>query len=272
MEAHRGAIHSIETDVSHKKIVTACADGLVRVFNRNNVDSNQELVIELELDASSGPVTKAIFLNQGELIASSYFSGKVVVWKYEAGRFNKKHEKQLLSGSVNSIAGKWKGNSFTLYCACSDGNIRILEVDNSFNTAETEVFCHRFGVSSVSTTEHGFATGGMDYSTALWEDKTEIKRFRDHKGFVTDVAVCPANCFKIFCMATCSKDGTVIIYTKKEEKYESQIIDMEEPCYSLSWSASGFTLSVGYGKSKFKSFVPDSSGKFKEVHLKKIEN
>lgn len=266
MEVHKDAIHSIETDFSQKRIVTACSDGLVRVFSRDA----QELSMELELDAGAGPVTKAIFLNQGELIASSYFSGKVVVWKLEGGRFGKKLERQICSGSVNALAGRWNGASFTLFCACSDGNVRILEIDSAFGVAEDTVFCHRFGVSSVSATERGFATGGMDYSAAVWEEKTEVQRFRDHKAFVRDVAVCPANSFGIFCMASCSEDGTVAVYTKGENGFESQIIQIGEPCYSVCWSASGFSLSVGYGEAKFKCFVPDGR-EFMEVGVAKME-
>lgn len=271
MEVHKGIIHSIEADFSQKRVVTACSDGLVRVFNRGG-EEPCELAMELELDAGCGPVTKAIFLNQGELIASSYFSGRVVVWKYEGGRFSKRYEKEVVGGSVNDISARWCGTSFVLYCACSDGNVRILSIDGSFNATETDVFCHRFGVSSVCATENGFVSGGMDYSSAVWEDTTETARFRDHRGFVRDVAVCPANCFKIFCMASSSEDGRVIIYTKRGDGYESQVIDIGEPCYSLSWSVSGFSLCVGYGESKFKCFVPDSSGKFKEVGLEKIGN
>nr|AGE94939.1 protein transport protein sec13 [Encephalitozoon cuniculi] len=272
MDIHKDTIHSIETDFSQKKIVTACSDGMVRVFAKGSSVPPYELNLELELDGDSGPATKAIFLNQGEFIASSYFSGKVIIWKYEGGRFNKKSERQILSGSVNDISGRWNGSSFTLFCACSDGTVRILDIDSSFNTTESEVFCHRFGVSSVSATESGFVSGGMDYSVAVWDGTSEAARFRDHKGLVRDVAACPANSFKLFCMASCSEDGTVVIYTKRGEEYESQKITLEEPCYSLSWSFSGFSLSVGYGSSKFKCFVPDGSGKFKEVGLKKVES
>ncbi|AFN84115.1 protein transport Sec13-like protein [Encephalitozoon romaleae SJ-2008] len=272
MDIHKDAIHSIETDFSQKRILTSCSDGMVRIFSKGTAESPHDLALELELNGNSGPATKAIFLNQGEFIASSYFNGKVIIWKYEGGRFNKKYEKQLLNGSVNDIAGRWDGDSFTLFCGCSDGNVRILTVDSSFSATESEVFCHRFGVSSVSAMENGFVSGGMDYSVAVWEGNEEVARFRDHKGFVRNVAVCPTNSFKLLCIATCSEDGSVIIYTRKGSEYKSQKIILEEPCYSLSWSFSGFSLSVGYGSSKFKCFVPDSNGEFKEVKLKKVES
>ncbi|ADM12633.1 protein transport Sec13-like protein [Encephalitozoon intestinalis ATCC 50506] len=272
MDIHKDTIHSIETDFSQKKIVTSCSDGIVRVFSKGTADSPHNLALEMELNGNSGPATKAIFLNQGEFIASSYFSGKVIVWKYENGKFNKKYEKQLLNGSVNDISGRWNGGSFTLFCGCSDGNVRVLAVDSSFGVTESEIFSHRFGVSCVSATENGFVSGGMDYSVAVWEGSEEVARFRDHKGFVRDVSVCPPNSFKLFCMASCSEDGTVMIYTRNEGEYKLQKIVLDEPCYSLSWSFSGFSLSVGYGDSRFKCFVPDSSGEFKEVGLKKIES
>lgn len=271
MDIHKDTIHSIETDFSQKKIVTACSDGMVRIFSKGSPASDHDLVFESELDAASGPVTKAIFLNQGELIASSYFSGKVIVWKYEAGTFAKKYEKQLLAGSVNDVSARWAGSSFTLFCACSDGHVRVLTIDSSFGASEEEVFCHRFGVSSVSATETGFVSGGMDYSVAVWEGNNEVARFRDHKGFVRAVAACPPNSFKMLCIASCSEDGSVIIYTKDGDKYKPQAIPLGEPCYSLSWSASGFSLTVGYGESRFKCFVPDSSGQFREIGLKRID-
>jgi protein transport protein SEC13 len=272
MEVHKDIIHSIETDISQKRVVTACSDGMVRVFSRKSTEDALDMAMDSELVADAGPATKAVFINTGEFIASSYFTGKLLLWKLEGSTYTKKYEKQLPNGSINSISSVFRGTSFDIYCACSDGNVGILTVSSSpsFNVVEDRVFCHRFGVSAVSGYDGGFVTGGMDYSVAIWENGEEVARFRDHKGFVRDVAVSPQGCFKLFCMATCSEDGTVMIYTKKGDRYESQRITVGEPCYTLAWSASGFTLSVGYGESKFKCYVPDGSGEFTEVTLTKV--
>ncbi|KAM0671796.1 hypothetical protein OCOL_001238 [Ordospora colligata] len=272
MDIHKDTIHSIEADFSQRRIVTASSDGLIRVFSNGQIDASDSLALDSELNASLGPATKAIFLGNGELIVSAYFCGMVIVWKSEGGRFVKKLEKQLFEGSVNDLDASCVDGTFVLYCACSDGNVRIMKIGNTLGSADVEeVLCHRFGVSSISATENGFVSGGMDYSVAIWENGKEVARMRDHKAFVRDVAVCPTNAFKIFCMASCSEDGNVIIYTNKQGGYATQTINLNEPCYSLSWGSSGFSLSVGYGDSKFKCFVPDASGAFKEVGLRRVE-
>jgi protein transport protein SEC13 len=270
MECYDGTIHSIDSDFSETRVVASSSDAKVRVFLLEGI----KLSLESELVGHDGPVTKAIFLNHGELIASSCYTGQLIIWKMEGRGYEKKFEKKVFNGSINTLSHKWDKSSFTVYCGCSDGRVRALSFDTGFNLTEDEIYCHRYGVSCMSNNSECLITGGMDFSVALWPifKPKEIHRFQDHTSFVRDVSVCPSNGFKLLCFASCSDDGNVIIYTQDGPGFKKQIISIGEPCYSLSWSKAGFSLCVGYGSSCFKSYSPDSSGEFVEVEITKLED
>lgn len=266
MDVHKGTIHSIEPDVYEKRIVTASSDGVVRVFENTELpDKPVKMELECELVSDSGPCTKAVFVNQGELIVSSYYSGKLILWKREANNYSIKAEKEIFSGSINDISSVFVGDVVKIYCACSDGNVRIVEIDSSGTFKQKEIFAHRFGVNSIHANSSYFVTGGLDYSVVVWENDKELARLRDHKGYVRDVAIANNGIFDIFCFASGGEDHKVIIYTKDVNDFRKQEIDMKEPVYSLSWSKSGFSLSVGYGDGQFKCFVPGDDNSFREV-------
>ncbi|KAF7684700.1 Protein transport protein SEC13 [Astathelohania contejeani] len=267
MEAHTDLIHSIDSDLSEQRIVTASSDKIVRVFNVK--DAN--LTLQAELKGHNGPVTKAIFLNKGEMIASCSYNGTLIIWKLEGNNYGKKYEKQLFNGSINSICCNWHGDSFTIYSGCSDGRVRTSIFDSTLQVKESDFYCHRYGVSTVSSNEKYLVTGGMDSTVGIFRlsDMSEMQRFKDHSNFVRCVAICPKNEFGITCFASCSDDGTAIIYNL-DGGFSKQVIKIGEPCYSLGWSRSGFSLTIGYGESKFKTFIPDASGKFKETDMEKL--
>lgn len=257
----------MESDVSETRVITASSDRVVRIFKAN--DNN--LTLESEISGFKSPVTKAIFLNLGELICVSCYTGDLYIFKLEGTSYSKKYEKKIFEGSINAISHLWLDDRFKVFCGCSDGNLLVIEFDSRFNTTESRIFCHRFGVSCVSSNQHYLVTGGIDYSTIVFDLKEmkELARNKDHKALVRDVSVCNIGEFDIFCFASCSDDGRVIVYNKIGNIFNKQVIEIHQPVYSLSWSKTGYSLSVGYGDSEIKHFVPDISGIFKEVPLKK---
>lgn len=269
MEAQREIVHSMEADYSETRVVTASSDRIIRLFKLNGAS----LIPESEIQGLPGPVTKAIFLNKGEFVCASFYTGELVVWKLEGSAYSKKFEKKLFEGSVNAISHLWLESSFRVFCGCSDGVLRIVDFDAKFSITESKIPVHRFGISCVSNNEQYLMTGAMDHTTAIFDLKSmkEIKKNTEHKGFVRDVGVCSVGEFEIFCFASCSDDGTVIIYNRFDNEFHPQVIEIGEPVYSLAWSRTGYSLSVGYGESQVKHFVPDISGVFKEVALKKAE-
>lgn len=269
METKHEIIHSMETDYTESRLLTASSDSVIRLFKIEGLS----IIPETELKGLPGPVTKAIFLNRGEFLCASFYTGEVLIWKLEGSAYNKKFEKKLFEGSVNAISHLWLDNSFRVFCGCSDGHLRILDFDTRFSVKESKIFCHRFGISSVSSNERYLMTGSMDHTTTIFDIKSmhEIKKNTDHKNVVRDVSVCSVGEFDIFCFASCSDDGTVVVYNKDGSEFKKQVIDIGQPAYSLAWSKTGYSLSVGYGESSIKHFVPDISGSFKEVEMKKAE-
>lgn len=269
MEVQREIIHSMAADSSETRIITASSDRTVRLFRLNGED----LAREAEIRDLPGPVTKAIFLNKGELIGASCYTGELLIWKLEGTSYSRKFEKKLFDGSINAISHQWLESSFRVFCGCSDGNLRIVEFDTKFGTVETQVFCHRSGISSVSNNDRYLMTGSMDHTTAIFDIRSmkEVRRNTDHSKVVRDVGVCSVGEFDIFCFASCSDDGTVVIYNKDGDEFKRQVIEIGQPVYSLAWSRTGYSLSIGCGDSCVKHFVPDISGLFKEVPLKKSE-
>ncbi|KAK1350593.1 hypothetical protein LUQ84_3532 [Hamiltosporidium tvaerminnensis] len=258
-------ILSMDADAQEHRMLATTAEKLIKIYTIDNDQINPEF----ELKGHDGPVTSAKFINKGELIASCCFTGKVIIWKLEGNSYNKKFERKIFEGSLNSLSVKNIENGFIVFCACSDGNVRTLQFDFSLNYSEDLFFAHRFGVTCIDNNDLYVVTGGLDSNVTLWDlkEKKEIETFSDHKKFVRAVAVCPANEFNILTFASCAEDGSLVIYSREDDCIVKQIIEMGSPCYSVSWSASGFSLCVGYGDSFFKTFVPDVSGKFKEVEI-----
>lgn len=273
MESLTGIIHSIQTDIYEKKIVTASSDGIVRVFD-NIAEPGVEPCLEQkqELEGSYGACTKAVFINEGEFIASSYFTGKLVLWKREAGAYVMATMKDVFSGTIYDIDALYNEDTIVVYCACSDGLLRIVKISPGYTITEEEFVAHRFGATSVSASRSHVVSGGLDNSVVLWVNNEEKVRLRDHKGFIRDVKISKDNVFGFLCFASCSEDGFVNIYTEIGGDLKKQIIEIGEPVYSLSWSRTGFSLSVGYGTNGFKCFTPGSDGTFKEVELTKCDN
>ncbi|EEQ83089.1 hypothetical protein NCER_100084 [Vairimorpha ceranae BRL01] len=269
MEVHKGTIYSIERDIFEKKLITASSDGFIRIFvNKKEPDDKIDLHLEHELDSMHGKLIKAIFLNHNEYLASAHSSGHVVIWKLDTNNtYAVKHEEQVFTGCINDISSNFNNEIINIYCACEDGKVRILNLKNDENIVVSEFTAHRFGISTIDSNNTFVVTGGLDYSTAVWENNKEIIRFRDHTSLVRDVCISPNNVFNILCFASCGEDCKVFIYWRHFEDFLKQEIILDEPVYSLSWSKSGFTLSIGYGQNKFKCYEPGNEGKYVEVEL-----
>ncbi|ELA40987.1 uncharacterized protein VICG_01946 [Vittaforma corneae ATCC 50505] len=266
MEQIESKIRSMDSDLSEKFVVTACEDSLVRLFTIK--DRNMEFLTELT--GHTGVVTKAVFINQGELIASSDFSGKLIVWKLEGHSFVKRSETKVSNGPIYDIAVRYTDSSFTIFCGCDNGILRTVVFDNNFKATVTEQEIHRYGIITVSCNLHFVATGGLDCTAALIS-KDNIEYLKHHQGAVNSVALAPTDDEKHTILATCSEDGKLAFIFKEDDSIRTQEIKLKEPCYSLDWSKTGFVLTVGYGSEEFKSYIQGENGEYEEVPMKKVE-
>ncbi|RVD90967.1 transport sec13 [Tubulinosema ratisbonensis] len=269
MQAQKEIIYSMDADLSEKRLVTASSDRVVRTYKIEDT----QLILDQELSGHDSPVTKAIFLNKGELICSGCYTGELFIWQLEGSSFVKKFSTKVFNGSINSISHLFLENSFKIFCACSDGKVRILTFDFKLNFKTEELNVHKFGITSISSNEKYFITGGVDNKVFLFDIKTnkEIYSFNEHTNIVRDVSIAKTNEFDLDVFASCSDDGSVVIYYFEKEVIKKQVIQINEPLSSLAWSKRGYSLSVGYGENMVKHYVPDVDGYFKEVDLERVE-
>jgi len=268
METSCSTIHSVDTDLSEKFVVAGCEDSILRLF------TIKDLSLELlyELSGHSGTITKVLFINQGELIASSDFNGKLILWKLEGTVFVKKSETQVHSGPIYDISVRYSDKEVTVFCGCDGGLLKTVSFDSSLKTTITEQEIHKYGVISVSCNNEYIVTGGLDCVVCLLT-KDGVEHLKHHQGAVNAVALSPGlpNNKDDFMLATCSEDGKLFLIKKSNENVSNQEIDLGEPAYSLDWSRTGFTITVAYGKNKYKSFAVNGEDKFEEVSMEKVE-
>ncbi|WUR02196.1 protein transport protein SEC13 [Vairimorpha necatrix] len=268
MDVHKETIQSIKKDIFEKRIVTTSIDGIIRIFeNKSQPDNALDFSLECEIKSDHGSCLKAVFMHNNEYIAASFSSGMLLILKKDfKNSYAIKYEHQVYTGVINDISSSYN-NKYNIHCACADGKIRTVSFQEGENLQVSEITAHRFGISTIDSNSNFIVSGGIDYSIAIWENEKEIVRFRDHSCYVREVCIAPDNIFSILCFASCGDDGKVFIYWKYKEEYLKQEIVLDGPVYSLIWSKSGFTLSIGYGSNKFKCYEPKKDGKFEEVEL-----
>lgn len=267
MDAIACQIRTMDSDLSEKFIVSACEDSLVRLFTVKN--NNMELLAQLS--GHKGIVTQALFIHHGELIASSDFEGKLIIWKLENSNFVKKTELQVTKGPIYDIAARYSENgSITVFCGCDNGKLKTVVFDSNLKSTVKEEDIHRYGVISVDCNAEYTVTGGTDCSVGLIRDG-EIEHFKHHSGSVNAVAIAPNSQEQRVLFASASEDGTLVFIKKDLQNVKKQEINIGEPCYDLDWNRTGFVLTVGYGEGNFKSFIMGENETFEEIPMEKIQ-
>lgn len=253
MDTKEIIVFNIDTDYNEEKMLKATSEG-IELYNINN----EEIIMDTTLKSHTDPVVKAIFF--GKDIVSVDFGGKFIYWKFD-GSYSVLFEKNLGS-TVNTMCGNEVEKIILIGMA--DGRIKKLFLGEEIE--ENEVFAHTCGISAMDCNKKYLVTGGMDNLVFIWDlNLRKIGEKSYHDDFVRDVSICNI-IFDFFTFASCGNDGKLIIYDK-----DFQVIDLEEPCYSLDWTKSGYCLSVSYGENKYKAFVPGDDGKFVEAELTPLE-
>lgn len=266
MEVHTEPINSVSINSTEDLALTGSMDKKLRIFALEN----NNLRFLYELVGHQSEVTKAIFIGGTDMIASADFTGNLLLWVMDSKKHVLKQRIKVFEGAITSLAGQFNKDA-TVYCGCADGKIRAYKVTDTEYGA-TEMSSNEYGVTCLSCNDEYLVSGGIDFRVNLYSNNKLLETCADHENRVNDVAVCPSNKFGVFCFASCSDDKSVIIYTKEKDGYKKQRIDIGEECYELSFSKTGFCLTVGYGKNNFKAFVPDENGNFKETEVEDIVN
>jgi len=253
------------------------------------------------LNGHEGPVWQVSWAHPkfGNVLASCSYDRRVIIWKEEErNKWVLVYDFQEHESSVNSIC--WAPHEFglTLACASSDGFVSVINYKEGSSSWEFSKFvAHQMGVNCVSwapaqvpgflvdTTSAAaplvrrLATGGCDNLVKLWKFDDSIKQWvsdgelTHHKDWVRDVAFAPHAWLPGSTLASCSHDGTVVVWTKPSSGagtvgansggWQIQPLPkFPEVVWRISWSLAGSILAVAVGDNKVTLWKETTEGTF----------
>jgi protein transport protein SEC13 len=173
----------------------------------------------------------------GNILASSSYDGKVIIWREQNGQWQKIYDVALHTASVNLVSWAPHEAGCLLACASSDGNVSVLEFkDNSWSHqifqacgsgVNSVSWAPAFAPGQMTSAASGaaapqparrFVTGGSDCQVKIWEFSPETASWNNvqilpgHTDWVRDVAWSPTVLSKSY-IASASQDKTVRIWT-----------------------------------------------------------
>jgi len=276
---HDDMIHDAQLDYYSKKLATCSSDRTIKVFEVSNGDSNSQKQVA-ELKGHEGPVWQVSWAHPkfGCVLASCSYDRKVCVWKEtSANVWSKVYEYDKHESSVNSIA--WAPHEFglCLACASSDCNLSVLTYRGDNWEVQKIPQAHAIGVNAVSWAPavpvtslvasgatapvyiKRFVTGGCDNLVKIWrfyenENAWKLEETLEHHvDWVRDVAYAPSIGLPSNVLASCSQDGSVVIWTQdaSSNSWSKKVFPkFPEVVWRVSWSITGNLLAVSGGDNK----------------------
>jgi len=272
---HEDMIHDAQLDYYGRRLATCSSDRSIKIFEVNESSTNQIA----EIKGHEGPVWEVSWAHPkfGSILASCSYDRRVCIWREgPTNTWTKIYEYDKHESSVNSIA--WAPHEFglSLACASSDGTISIIshKGDNNWQV-QLILRAHSIGVNSVSwapamipgsllnpsTTSapiKRLASGGCDNLVKIWRfsevenDWKEEESLEQHIDWVRDVSWAPNIGLPTTTIASCSQDGTVVIWTQDtpSSTWNKKVLPkFPDIVWRVSWSITGNILSVS-GDSK----------------------
>lgn len=273
---HEDMIHDAQMDYYSKRLATASSDKTVKIWE---IGENTNSLLA-ELKGHDGPVWQVAWAHPkfGSIIATCSYDRRVFLWKETATNvWTKIYEHDKHESSVNSIA--WAPHEFGLILACasSDCTISILTHKGESNwEVQKIVQAHAIGVNAVSWAPavspgslisssapntpptKRLVSGGCDNLVKIWRlSETENvwkheETLEQHTDWVRDVAWAPNIGLPSSTIASCSQDGTVIIWMQDNNGTWSKkaLPKFPDVVWRLSWSVTGSILAVSGGDNK----------------------
>lgn len=284
---HEDMIHDCQLDYYGNRLATCSSDRTVKIFENNSMVA--------ELKGHEGPVWQVAWAHPkfGSLLASCSYDKKVFVWKEAAEHsWSKVYEYNKHESSVNSIC--WGPHEFGLILAAasSDGSISVLTNTGGENWEEARITqAHAVGVNSVSWAPavspaslissaspaqqvKRFVSGGCDNKVIIWRFAEQENAWKAeetlqyHTDWVRDVAWAPNIGLPSSTIASCSQDGTVVVWTETFEGGSSSwskkvLTKMNDVVWRVSWSITGNILAVSGGDNKVTLWKESTTGEWR---------
>jgi len=294
--AHDDMIHDAVLDYYGRRLATCSSDKTIKIFDIEpsaststsgpNAQAQQPDTHRLTatLTGHEGAVWSVAWSHPkfGTILASSSYDGRILIWREQAGQWQRIYEFTLHTASVNLVAWSPAEVGCHLAAASSDGNVSVLTFEN--NSFSHAIFpAHGLGVNAVSwapailpgqltsaqapakggsEVQRRFVTGGSDNLVKLWSyDATSqsydsVATLTGHSDWVRDVAWSPTPLSKQY-IASASQDHTVRIWTLASGEevgnasaWKSEEINFEVVVWRVSWSMAGNVLAVAGGDNR----------------------
>eukprot|EP01118_Nematostelium_gracile_P000703 TRINITY_DN10732_c0_g1_i1.p1 TRINITY_DN10732_c0_g1~~TRINITY_DN10732_c0_g1_i1.p1 ORF type:complete len:309 (-),score=77.83 TRINITY_DN10732_c0_g1_i1:29-955(-) len=270
---HEDMIHDAQPDYYGKRVATCSSDRTIKIFDSNNTQV-------ADLKGHAGPVWQVAWAHPkfGSILASCSYDKKIFIWKETAtNQWTKIYEYDKHESSVNSIA--WAPHEFglCLAAASSDCSISILthKGDASWE-AQRITQAHAIGVNAVSwapavapgaligsnqvpTPAKRIVSGGCDNLIKIFRFQEGENAWRaeqtleHHTDWVRDVAWAPNIGLPSSTIASCSQDGSVVIWVQESNNaaWNKKVLPkFPDVVWRVSWSVTGNILAVSGGDNK----------------------
>lgn len=274
---HEDMIHDAQFDYYSRHLATCSSDRTIKIFE---IGENNTTSLVSEIKGHEGPVWQVAWAHPkfGSILASCSYDRKVCIWKETSNHvWSKIYEYDKHESSVNSIA--WAPHEFglCLAAASSDCSISVLthKGDNTWDVQRINQ-AHAIGVNSVSWAPavapgslvstspaapppRRFVSGGCDNLVKIWrfaENENTWKledTLTQHADWVRDVAWAPNIGLPTSTIASCSQDGTVVIWTQDSNStaWSKKVLPkFPDVVWRVSWSITGNILAVSGGDNK----------------------
>jgi len=277
---HEDMIHDVQMNYYGRRMATCSSDKSIKIWDLA-LDGSTTLTSELK--SHEGPVWQVGWSHPkfGNYLASCSYDRKVIIWK----ETNKNDWKPVFeySGhelSVNSIAWAPPEYGLILACASSDTHISILSHKGGDVFSEEKFPAHEIGVNAVSWSSatssiKRLVSGGCDNSVKIWrfsETESQWKleqKLEAHSDWVRDVAWAPNIGLPSTTIASCSQDGSVIVWVQEEPDprfLHKVIYKSKDVVWRVSWSITGNILAVSGGDNKVTLWKESLEGEWKPVY------
>lgn len=285
---HSDTIHDAQTDYYGKRLATASSDRTVKI---HQIADNQQQTFLAELKGHDGPVWQVGWAHPqfGTLLASCSYDKRIFIWKEEANNTWNRIFEFAHSASVNSIAWAPHTLGLVLGAASADGTVSVHSYIGGKWNSET-FRAHNGGVNAISWSPESanqplrrFVTGGCDNNIKIWRFDDSQQKWHDefaekkqvaqndenphgHKKWVRDVAWAPSVGLLTNTIASCSEDGTVIIWIEDNGSWKkSKTLSFQHKIWRVSWSLMGNILAVSQGDNKVSLWKESVDGTWKEL-------
>lgn len=275
---HEDLVHDAQLDYYGCKLATCSSDRTIKVYNVSETSYDHSATLQ----GHEVPVWQVSWSHPkfGVILASCSFDGSVLIHRETRPRdWTLLHAaRHLHESSVNGIAFCPHEYGLMVAAASSDGRVSVLSHQSDNSWTVDYIQDNPLGVNAVSWAPHGayhddsaapseptaetveyprLVTGGCDnrirfwiqQDNGQWQEDTSAKEI-SHSDWVRDVAWAPSILPNVNVVASCSEDGTVLVWNQNGRQGEwkpTLLHAFESPVWRVSWSVTGHILAVSSG-------------------------